>query len=106
VVKAKWTLLREQGKGREWQNFMLMNNRHRDFLQCCRKAGIKTSDRLCIHCLRKSWACNLAENGIAPKTLCELGGWSKPETLHEYYTKVSDANRDKARRVLDELMGE
>lgn len=106
VVQGKWTLLREQGKGREWQNFMLMNNRHRDFLQCCSKAGIKTSDRLCIHCLRKSWACNLAENGIAPKTLCELGGWSKPETLHEYYSKVSDANRDKARRVLDELMGE
>jgi integrase len=71
-----------------------------------KKSIIQTSDRLCIHCLRKSWACNLAENGIAPKTLCELGGWSKPETLHEYYTKVSDANRDKARRVLDELMGE
>jgi len=33
----------------------------------------------------------------------ELGGWSKPETLHEYY---SDANRDKARQVMDALMGE
>lgn len=106
VVQKKWTTLREQGKGRKWKNSMLMNNLHRDFVKCCSKAGIKTSDRLCIHCLRKSWACNLAENGIAPKTLCELGGWSKPETLHEYYTKVSDANRDKARRVLDELMGE
>lgn len=75
-------------------------------MQCYSKAGIQTSYRLCIHCLRKSWACNLAENGIAPKTFCELGGWSKPETLHEYYTKVSDANRDKARKVLVELMEE
>jgi hypothetical protein len=48
----------------------------------------------------------MPENSIAPKTLCELGGWSKPETLHEYYTKVTDANRDKARQVLDKLMGE
>jgi len=47
----------------------------------------------------------MAENGTAPRTLCELGGRSKPETLHDYYTRVSDANRDKARKVLDELMG-
>ena len=106
VVQSKWIKLREQGKSREWQNYMLMNNLHRDFQQCCSKAGIKTADRLCIHCLRKSWACNLAENSIAPKTLCELGGWSNPNTLHEYYSKVSDANREKARQVLDDLMRE
>ena len=85
---------------------MLMNNNYRNFQTFCTRAGIKTSDKLCLHCLRKSWACNLAENGIAPKTLCELGGWSNPSTLHEYYTRVSDANRDKARQVLDDLMKE
>ena len=83
-----------------------MCNTLRDFKRVCKKAGIKTEEKLNLHCLRKGWACNLAENGIAPKTLCELGGWSKPETLHEYYTKVSDANRDKARQVLDDLFGE
>jgi integrase len=106
VVQRKWAKLREAGRSREWQNNMLMNNNYRNFQTYCTRAGIKTSDKLCLHCLRKSWACNLAENGIAPKTLCELGGWSNPSTLHEYYTRVSDANRDKARQVLDDLMKE
>ena len=106
VVQKKWAKLRKAGRSKEWQNSMLMNNNYRNFKQFCSKAGIKTSDKLCLHCLRKSWVCNLAENGIAPKTLCELGGWSNASTLHEYYTRVSDANRDKARQVLDELMGE
>jgi len=104
VVQKKWTTLREEGKSREWQNNMLMNNNYRNFQTLCKRAGIHTSDKLCLHCLRKSWACNLAENGIAPKTLCELGGWSNPSTLHEYYIRVSDANRDKARQVLDECV--
>jgi site-specific recombinase XerD len=106
VVQRKWAKLREAGRSREWQNNMLMNNNYRNFQTFCTRAGIQTSDKLCLHCLRKSWACNLAENGIAPKTLCELGGWSNPSTLHEYYTRVSDANRDKARQVLDDLMRE
>jgi integrase len=106
VVQEKWAKLRDEGRYKEWQNSMLTNNNHRNFQMLCSKAGIQTSDKLCLHCLRKSWACNLAENGIAPKTLCELGGWSNPSTLHEYYTRVSDANRDKARQVLDELMEE
>ena len=106
IVQKKWAKLRQQGLSREWQNNMLMNNNYKNFQTFCTRAGIHTSDRLSLHCLRKSWACNLAENGIAPKTLCELGGWSNPTTLHEYYTRVSDANRDKARQVLDDLMKE
>ena len=106
VVQNKWTKLRQKGRSRDWENNMLMNNNHRNFQKFCSMAGILSSDRLCLHCLRKSWATNLAENGIAPKTLCELGGWSNPSTLHEYYTRVSDANRDKARQVLDDLMEE
>ena len=106
IVQKKWAKLRQEGRSKEWQNSMLVNNGLRKFKMYCTKAGIHTSDRLSLHCLRKSWACNLAENGIAPKTLCELGGWSNPSTLHEYYTRVSDANRDKARQVLDDLMKE
>jgi integrase len=106
IVQQNWFKLRQQGLSRDWQNNMLTNNKYRNFQSYCLKAGIKTADKLCLHCLRKSWACNLAENGIAPKTLCELGGWSNPSTLHEYYTRVSDANRDKARQVLDDLMME
>jgi hypothetical protein len=53
-----------------------------------------------LHCLRKDWACKLAENGIFPKTLCDLGGWS-PSVLN----KATDANREKAKQVLDGLLG-
>ena len=105
VVQKKWQELREEGRSQEWQNNMLVNNKNRDFKTLCRRAGIITTDKLCLHNLRKSWSCALAEGGIAPKTLCELGGWSNPSTLHEYYSRVSDANRDRARQVLDELMG-
>ena len=75
-------------------------------MKACKRAGVPLSEKIMLHGLRKSWACNLAENGIPPKTLCELGGWSNPNTLHEYYSKVSDANREKARQVLDRIMGE
>ena len=84
----------------------MLCNTLRDFTVYCKNAGIKTDSRLNLHCLRKSWACNLAENGISPKTLCELGGWSDPSVLHEYYSKATDANKNKAKQVLDDLMGE
>jgi integrase len=51
---------------------MLIRNKIRDFKVYCKNAGIKTKERLHPHCLRKGWACNLTENGISPKTLCEL----------------------------------
>ena len=93
-------------RAREWQNWRLVCNPLRDFKRYCKRAGIQTDEKLNLHCLRKSWACNLAENGISPKTLCELGGWSDPSVLHEYYSKTTDANRDRARQVLDDLMGQ
>ena len=78
----------------------------REFKKRCRRAGIKSHERLMLHCPRKSWACNLAENGIAPKTLLELGGWSNIRISDEFYSKVSDENKKRAVQVLDRLMGE
>lgn len=98
--------MKQVGRAREWQNWRLVCNPLRDFKRCCKRAGIQTDEKLTLHCLRKSWACNLAENGISPKTLCELGGWSDPSVLNEYYSKATDANKDRARQVLDDLMGE
>jgi len=69
TVKSKWDKMRKEGKSKAWQNTHLLNNGLRDFKQRCKRAGIQTHERLMLHCLRKSWACNLAENGIAPK-LC------------------------------------
>ena len=106
VVKQTWQKMRKEGRAREWQNWRLVCNPNRDFKRSCKRAGIQTDEKLSLHCLRKGWACNLAENGINQKTLCELGGWSDPSVLNEYYNKVTDANKDRARQVLDELMGE
>jgi len=44
--------------------------------------------------------------GLLTRHCVNLVGGQNLQTLHEYYTEVSDANRDKARQVLDELMGE
>jgi len=106
IVHRNWQAMRKDGRARQWQNRGMLCNALRDFVVSCNNAGVKTDDRLNLHCLRKSWACNLAENGISPKTLCELGGWSDPSVLHEYYSKATDANKNRAKQVLDDLMGE
>lgn len=105
VVQQTWQTMRKEGRTREWRNWRLVCNPNRDYKRVCRRAGIETDEKLCLHALRKGWACNLAENGIDQKTLCELGGWSDPSVLNDYYTKVTDANKDRARQVLDDLMG-
>ena len=104
-VQKNWQNMWKQGNARKWQNKMYICNTLRDFKVYCRQAGIETNDRLHIHCLRKSWATNLAENGVSQKTLCELGGWVNPSVLNDYYTKATDANKDRARQILDDLMG-
>jgi integrase len=106
IVKSKWDKMRKEGNSKKWQNHHLGNNMIREFKKSCARAGIKTHEKLMLHCLRKSWACNLAENGIGNKTLLELGGWSDIRVLDEFYSKASDANKKKAVEVLDRLMGE
>ena len=104
-VKKEWGKMRKAGRSRDWQNFMLQNNTLREFKRHCKNAGIKTNDRLMLHCLRKSWACNLADNGVPPQTLLKMGGWSEIETVQKFYLKHSDANEKMAVEVLDRLMG-
>lgn len=104
VVKKNWDNIRNSSRSREWDNGMLQNNTLREFKRHCINAGIKTNERLMLHCLRKSWACNLAENGVPPHTLLKMGGWSDIETVQNFYLKNSDANEKKAIEVLDRLM--
>ena len=96
--------MRKAGKSRQWQNYMLQNNALREFKRHCTNAGIRTHERLMLHCLRKSWACNLAENGVPPQTLLKMGGWSSIETVQKFYLKNTDENEKKAVDVLDRLM--
>lgn len=104
LVKANWTKVRNAGLAREWKNRQFQNNTLRNFLRYCSNAGIKTNDRLMLHCLRKSWACNLAENAVPPQTLLKMGGWSDMETVQKFYLKNTDENEKRAVEVLDNLM--
>jgi integrase len=104
-VKKRWDNMRKEKRSREWDNRNLCNNLLREFKRQCKNAGVKTNDRLTLHCLRKSWACSLAENGVPPQTLLKMGGWSDIETVQKFYLKSSDENERRAVEVLDRLMG-
>ena len=94
---------------RSWLNddAYMMNNCLRDFKLYCKKAGIRTSLKLNIHGLRKSYATNLANSGqVPPHTLQKLLGHSDVKTSMDYYVGSSDANTERAVEALDRLMGE
>ena len=66
--------LKQENREEHWDSEMLMNNVLRDFKTHVRQAGIKTNDKLTIHCLRKSYACNLANSNTPVQTLMKLMG--------------------------------
>ena len=67
-------------------------------------AGIKTTDRLCVHCLRKGYGTNLADLGTPVHTLKQLMGHSNIQTTMDFYLHVSDENMKKAVDGLNGLM--
>ena len=84
---------------------MLLNNVLRDFKKHCFLAGIKTNDKLTVHCLRKSYATNLANIGTPAQTLKKLMGHSSIQTTMEFYLRSSDANEKKVCEELERMMG-
>ena len=71
----------------------------------CKNAGIVTSDKLSVHCLRKGYGTNLADLGTPVHTLKDLMGHSSIDTTMKFYIKSTNANKKKAVRGLEELMG-
>jgi integrase len=63
------------------------------------------SDRLSVHCLRKSYGTNLADLGTPVHTLKSLMGHSNIQTTMKFYIKNNDENSMKAVRGLEGLMG-
>ena len=104
IVKNKWHSLKQENWDEKWDSEMLMNNVLRDFKTHCRQAGIKTNDKLTIHCLRKSYACNLANSNTPVQTLMKLMGHGSIQTTMEYYLQSSDANEKAAVEKLDRMM--
>lgn len=103
-AKAKWHRFQEQGIEREWASKKLHGRLQLQFLMHCRKAGIKSAHKLTLHGMRKSWACNLAKNGVPTHTLMKLGGWSSIETCQQYYLQSTDANEKRAVEILDQMV--
>ena len=82
---------------------MMACNTNRKFKIYCEKSGIVTTDRLSVHCLRKSYGTNLADLNTPVHTLKELMGHSNIETTMEFYIKSTDANKLKAVEGLEGL---
>ena len=88
-----------------WENRMLINNNLlRNFRSCCKRAGIKTHEKLNLHCLRKAYGTNLANVSTTVQTLKELMGHSSIQTTMEFYLCSSDSNQRKATAELDRIM--
>jgi len=102
-VQEKWANMRKTGKSAQWQNRDLCNNVLRNFQVHCQMAGISTDEKLTLHCLRKSYAQNLADHGTPIATLKKLMGHSSIRTTEEFYLRSTDANEERAREVMEEV---
>lgn len=103
-VQQKWIQYRAQKKTKKWQNRDMCNNLLRNFKVHCRYAGIKTEEKLTLHCLRKSYAQNLANNNIPVATLKNLMGHCSIRCTEDYYLKASTPNELAAVKVLNSLI--
>ena len=56
-----------------------------------------------LHCLRKSYATNLANAGTPVHTLMKLMGHSSIVTTQKYYLRSSDENEKKAVEELEKM---
>jgi integrase len=105
-IQNKWKRMVAAGKAHKWLNSMMIMNTHRKFNQYCILAGIKTSDRLSVHGLRKAYGTNLANLNTPVHTLKALMGHSNIQTTMEYYIFSSDENKKKAVEGLNGILGE
>lgn len=103
-IKKKWAEWQQEDKTDDWANSVMVNNTNRDFVVNCRRAGIVSSDRLSVHCLRKAYGTNLANLSTPVHTLRELMGHSSITTTMKFYIKNNDENSMKAVRGLEGLM--
>ena len=105
IIKDKFKEWSSEDKLDKWANDVMVNNTNRDFVVNCRRAGIVSSDRLSVHCLRKSYGTLLADLNTPVHTLKQLMGHSSIETTLKFYIKNSDENSWKAVRGLEGVVG-
>lgn len=55
----------------------------------CKMAGITDSEKMHPHALRRTFACNMIEDGVDIKMVAELMGHKNIEVTHRYYTEYA-----------------
>ena len=103
-VSKKWKKMVKENCAEQWQNRMMKSNALHQFKNYCRKAGINTTKKLNLHCLRKGYGMNLMKLGTPANTLKELMGHSSIVTTMKFYINSIDENKKKAVEGLDTLM--
>ena len=103
-LRKKWQKVFKGGNSNKWENHMVANNVLRNFRAACCRAGIKVNTNLTLHCLRKLYAQNLADNGTPISTLKSLMGHSDIQTTSKFYLQSTDANEERACQALDRIM--
>jgi len=106
IVRRKWSAMYKEGRKNEWENRHMANNVLKQFKRYCRRAGIPDDEKLTLHCLRKSFAQNLADVGTPAPTLKRLMGHASIRTTEEFYLRSSDANELKACLAIDSMLSE
>ncbi len=107
-IQAHWRLCR-QGKPwgghafRPWQNRDLVINLLRDTKRFLRRAGIELSAPFQLTTFRKSFAQNMADAGVPPRTLAKLLGHSDSRVTMKHYVTVTDSNERRAAELMNGL---
>jgi integrase len=109
LVREHWRLCREgQPWGghawRPWQNRDLVINVLRNTQRYLRWAQIELNGSFNLHTFRKSYAQNLANAGVPPRTLTQLLGHSTSKVTIEFYSRVTDSNQQAAAEVMNRLL--
>jgi integrase len=93
----------DKNRAGDWIFRDVLPNALKNFKKRCKDAGIKFNEKMTIHCLRKSYATNLANAGTPVHTLMKLMGHSNIATCQKYYLKSSDANEERAVKELEKI---
>ena len=103
-VMHKWANTRKSRK--TWQNRDMLNNVLRAFKRYVKLAGIKPApgQRLSIHDLRKSCITNWAMVNKNPKVTQVWAGHSDLKTTMQYYSKVTEDQRQAGMKALDKML--
>lgn len=110
VVQRNWRLCRDGkpwggvDRWKPWQNRDMVNNLLRDAKTYLRQSGVELTAPFDLKTLRKSYAQNLADNAVPPKTLAELLG-DDVRVVMKHYNRVTDSNKAAAISTLDRLLG-